>query len=160
MWDGGRGRGRWSGVKSTDSKLPCLVLRCTGLGKTLGLLPGPSFPPFFIDPKRSMPPNGSRPLDRKGRYRCDRTIAARSLTLTIGAALDGLIVAPGHVADVRTGFAVFVVMAAVFDGGATYVAALDSFRTQGGARGSDGEQRQAEQSDRCIHLETWPRRLV
>ena len=60
--------------------------------------------------------------------------------LTIGVAFDGLVVATGHVADVGTGFAMFVVVAAVLDGGATYVAALDSFRIQGGARGSYGRQ--------------------
>lgn len=108
--------GRWSGVKSTDSNP--LVFRCKGPGCYLAF--------SSIDSET---------------YRFDRVSSEGEklslLTLTIGEALLGQIVASSLVTDGGTRFATFVVATAILDGGAMFLATFRSIVIQRGGRAAD-----------------------
>lgn len=125
--------GRWSGVKSTDSNP--LVFRCKGPGCYLAF--------SSIDSET---------------YRFDRVSSKGEklslLTLTIGEALLGQIVASGLVTDGGTRFATFVVATAILDGGAMFFTTFHSIVIQRGGRAADHQQHYDEQ---CHHRRIHPR---
>lgn len=76
------------------------------------------------------------------------------LTLTIGEALLGQIVASGLVTDGGTRFATFVVATAILDGGAMFFTTFHSIVIQRGGRAADHQQHYDEQ---CHHRRIHPR---